>query len=188
MHEAQYFSNFEKPHARSNESELCIVVNAPHAVVIEQSAQDITLFIDQEPIRRDLTQGQYQILPASSDYQLIHPDWIRMALDLLDFSLIGRGPLQLGLTDLKEILSGTDSQQLYFAILSADQLFEVSPLHFRSLFARLVCPSGSSYRRYLELGLSITGKLPKNAPFRFGLAHDNIRLTNLMLLGELVTT
>jgi hypothetical protein len=125
-------------------AEVCIAVDAPTLFEQQHAGQLLTLLIDRKPTLRELRTGQFQILPALNDEQMAYPDWMELTLELLDFNLIGRGPLQLGLDDLLDVLAGNHSKTLHFAIIRLGHLTVAPPLKFKSLYAKLLCPPDCS--------------------------------------------
>jgi hypothetical protein len=168
-------------------ADVCIVIGAPALFEHRHAGQLLTLMIDRNPTLRELSSGQFQILPALNDEQMAYPDWTELALELLDFNLLGRGPLQLGLDDLLDVLAGNHSKTLHFAIIRPGHLTIAPPLKFKSLYAKLLCPPDCSYQSYLEMAVTLTGKLPAGAPLRMGLIHTSGKPPVLLLLGELAT-
>lgn len=170
-------------------AEVCIAVDAPPLFEQQHAGQLLTLLIDRKPTVRELRTGQLQILPALNDETMGNPDWTELALELLDFNLLGRGPLQLGVDDLLAVLAGNHSKKLHFTIIRLGQfdLTAAPPLKFKSLYAKLLCPSDCTYQSYLEIAVTLTRKLPVGAPFRIGLTHTINKAPRLLLLGELTT-
>ena len=103
-------------------AEVCIAVDAPPLFEQQHAGQFLTLLIDRKPTVRELRADQLQILPALNDETMGNPDWTDLALELLDFNLLGRGPLQLGLDDLLAVLAGNHSKKLHFTIIRLGKL------------------------------------------------------------------
>jgi hypothetical protein len=185
--EVLHFNHSGQLQPKLRAADVCIALDTPALFEHQHAGQLLTLMIDRKPTLRELSSGQFQILPALNDEQMAYPDWTELALELLDFNLLGRGPLQLGLDDLLDVLAGNNSKKLHFAIIRPGHLVVAPPLKFKNLYAKLLCPADCSYQSYLEMAVTLTGKLPAGAPLRMSLIHTSGKPPVLLLLGELAT-
>jgi hypothetical protein len=185
--EALHFHRSGQLQPKLGAAEVCIAVDAPSLFEQQHAGQLLTLLIDRKPTVRELRTGQLQILPALNDETMVNPDWTELALELLDFNLLGRGPLQLGVDDLLAVLAGNHSKKLHFTIIRLGQLDLplAPPLRFKNLYAKLLCPPDCTYQSYLEIAVTLIRKLPAGAPLRIGLTHTSDKAPLLLLLGEL---